>query len=119
MEGGCLGFAGASAVASQSLDRIRPHGWQIPTTQPWPPNPGTRQTDESVEADRVGLVGNTKTTTSIRFTPTQPLWKPLKKKLDDPGFDEATTFHVSLHFWVWLVTGLVAVNFDQFSIELN
>lgn len=57
MEGGCLGFAGASTVASQSLDRIRPHGWQIPTTQAWALNPGTRQTDESVKGDIQGRVG--------------------------------------------------------------
>ena len=43
MEGGCLGYPGASTVASQLQNKILPYGWQIPATPPWTPIPGTHQ----------------------------------------------------------------------------
>ena len=37
----------------QPLDRILPHGWQIPTIQPWAPIPGIRHTAETVEGRKI------------------------------------------------------------------
>ena len=43
VEGGCLGYPGASTVASQPLDRISLPWLANPATQPWAPIPGTCQ----------------------------------------------------------------------------
>lgn len=61
-------------------------------------------------------------TASNHSTPTQLLEKTLKKNLDDPVRDEATTFHLSLiceFDRLEKIAKLVAINFVQFSIQLN
>ena len=47
----------ASTLASHPLDKICPHGRQIPATHPWAPTPGTRRTDDSVGGERRGSDG--------------------------------------------------------------
>lgn len=48
-----MGYPGASIVASQPWIEYFPHGWQIPTTLPWAPIPGTRHTDETEEGRKI------------------------------------------------------------------
>ena len=47
MEGGCMGYPGASTDTNQSPDKICSRGWQISTTQQPAPIPGTHHFDES------------------------------------------------------------------------
>ena len=70
MEGGCLGYPGASTVASQPLDRI---------LTPWlanlrnPAIPGTCRTDETVEGRNIGDGRGEDAKTTAPKTATQTL----------------------------------------------
>ena len=73
---------GAWGIQSQPLDRVHPSA-----DKSWAPIPGIPHSDESVEGDMVGLVGECQNN----------LFKCSMH-------DKATTFHVSLHLWVWTLT---------------
>ena len=113
----------ASTLASHPLDKICPHGRQIPATQPWAPIPGTRhmmtQWEGNVEG-RVGWWEKAKTTAINCSTPTQPPQNP-PKKTHPSWLWQPTTFHGSLHLWVWhwlaKTAKLDAVNFVKFSFN--
>ena len=82
VEGGCLGYPAASTVASQPLDRIQPHSWQIPTTQTWAPIPGTCHTEETVKGRKIrdGRRGE-----DSKATAPQTAAQTLNEELKDPG----------------------------------
>ena len=97
----------ASTLASHPLDKICPHGRQIPTTQLRAPIPGACHNDDSAGGERRGsgaavgecqnnryklLHTNTAPTKAPKETQWSWLWQP-------------TTFHGSLHLWIWPLTG--------------
>ena len=53
MEGGCLGYPGASTVASQPLDRILPPWLPNPRNPAMSPHSGTCHTDKTVERRKI------------------------------------------------------------------
>jgi len=93
VEGGCLGYPGASTVASQPLDRILP---------PWLAIPRNPANDEPPFQAPVTLIKQWKGKKKNKgWEGGKTLNEPLHCTLDDEhtAMYKATTYHVSLHLW--------------------
>ena len=98
VEGGCLGYPGASTVASQPLDRILP---------PWLANPrDPAMSPHSMHRCHWWNSGRKKNKGwDGGKTLNEPLHRPLHKRSTKYSqilaVYKATTYHVSLHLWNW------------------
>ena len=84
MEGGCLGYQGASTVACQPLDRMLSTWLANPCNPAMSPHyiPGTRHTDETVDGRKIrdGRSGE-----DAKATAPQTTAQTLNKELKNPS----------------------------------
>lgn len=98
----------ASTLASRPLDKICPHGWLTPATQPWAPIPGTHHTDDSVGGERRGsggVVGERQNNCYKLLHTNTAAMKAPKENSMILAVTIQRRFHGSLHLWVWPLTG--------------
>ena len=114
----------ASTLASHPVDKIGPHGRQIPATQLWVPIPGTRNTDDSMGEERRGLGGVVGDCQNNCYQLLHANTATTKASKENSTILAVTTNDVSMgactcEFDCWLAktAKLDAVNFVKFSFN--